>query len=99
MVTQVKDGLAPQGAHGASIRHVHGLDKARHQAVINVFNRESAVQLVPKVDSVTVSCGEAPAPEPTALPPTGTGPLSTDQGGSSMVIWLAFGTLLIVGAM
>ncbi len=73
-----------------------------------LFNAEGAEQIIPKVGSVTVTCGVEPTPEPDAtpdggdgddiiLPPTGSGALSTGDGGSSATLWLVIGALAVIG--
>ena len=71
-----------------------------------LLNTDAAEQIVPKVSSVTVTCGVAPtAPEPDAdipdggLPSSGSGPLSTSDGGSSATLWLMIGALVVAAAV
>ena len=67
-----------------------------------LFTLEAAVQVVPKVNSVTVNCGDAPlvidVPTDGGLPPTGSGSLSTGDGGSSIMLWLVISALAVIGA-
>lgn len=73
-----------------------------------LFNAEGAQQIIPKVGSVTVICGVEPTPEPdptpddgndvVILPPTGSGALSSGDGGSSATLWFVIGALVVVGA-
>lgn len=71
------------------------------------------VQVIPKVNSVTVNCGEAPdepdePDEPTStqvpdqptdggLPSSGSGALSTGDAGSSAALWLMIAALAAIG--
>ncbi len=67
-----------------------------------MFTDQDAVQVTPKVNSLTINCGEGQAPGDDdlpgdgGLPPTGTG----GSGGSSPsnTIWLAIAALLLAGA-
>ena len=73
-----------------------------------LFNAEGAEQIIPKVGSVSVTCGAEPTatPEPDAtpgpdvtdFPSSGSGALSTGDGGSSATLWLVIGALAVVGA-
>ena len=73
-----------------------------------LFNAEGAEQIIPKVGSVSVTCGAEPTatPEPDAtpgpdvtdFPSSGSGALSTGNGGSSATLWLVIGALAVVGA-
>ncbi len=71
-----------------------------------LFNAEGAEQIIPKVGSISVTCGveptptSEPEPDPTpvvVLPPTGSGALSSGDGGSSATLWLVIGALALVG--
>lgn len=85
-IMQVPSGTAPAGTSGAT------------------FSNADGQSVVPKVSNVTVNCGEAPTPGPTeggptALPPTGSGALGADQGGSNLEIWLAIAALFAAGVL
>jgi len=61
---------------------------------------EETLQIIPKVNSVTVNCGQAPPPgQPTdgGLPSSGTGSLAAGSSGSSVMLWLVIGALLVAG--
>ena len=87
---------------------VAGTSGAVFTTVIVIDEVDVTTQVIPKVSSVTITCGEAPEepeePTPTPgedvtdFPSSGSGPLSAADGGSSAMLWLMIGALVVAGA-
>ncbi len=67
-----------------------------------MFTDGDSVQITPKVNSITINCGvDTGAPDEPGdggLPPTGGGFTGSDQGLTSIIIWLAIAALVVAGA-
>ena len=88
---------------------VAGTSGAVFTTVIVIDEVDVTTQVIPKVNSVTINCGEEPEepeePTPTPdgdgvtdFPSSGSGPLSAADGGSSAMLWLIIGALVVAGA-
>ena len=88
---------------------VAGTNGAVFTTVTVVDEVDVTTQIVPKVNSVTINCGEEPEepeePTPTPdgdgvtdFPSSGSGPLSAADGGSSAMLWLMIAALVVAGA-
>ena len=94
--------LLPSGAPLA------GTSGAVFTTIVVTDGVDVSVQVVPKTNSVTVTCGAEPTatPEPDAtpgpdvtdFPSSGSGALSTGNGGTGATLWLVIGALVVAGA-
>ena len=78
-----------------------GTSGAVFTTVVVTDGVDVSTQVIPDTNSITVNCGAEPTPtpeEPDVLPPLGSGALSAGDTGSSAMMWLVIGALVVAGA-
>jgi len=88
---------------GNTIVLVHGIANTAFTETVGAVHAEGDGT----TETLTINCGEAPEPTDTAaaeatataLPPTGNASGIVEDGGVSVVLWIAIGALLAAGAV